>query len=543
MVNDEPWWKSAVVYQIYPRSFMDASGDGGGDLEGVLQRLDYLNDGTERSLGVDALWLSPVYPSPMVDFGYDISDYCDIHPLFGSLDTFKRLLEEAHRRGIRVLMDLVLNHTSDQHPWFKEARASRTSPKRDWYVWHDGVNGKPPNNWYTFFSGKPWKLGGSTWEWDEPTRQYYLHSFCVEQPDLNWRNPEVRAAARDVVRFWLDLGVDGFRMDVVNWVIKDDAWRSNPVELSLTPPDWQRHVYDRNRPETHEVLKEIRRWVDAWPDKMLVGEVFLNDAREAVSYQGQGDELHMAFNFAFLFQPWKARAFWDRIVEYEGLLPEGAWPNYTLSNHDQPRHFSRYGKGEESLPRARVAAAMLLTLRGTPFVYYGEELGMSDLKLSREEIQDPPGRMYWPFFKGRDPARSPMQWSAGPNAGFSKGTPWLKVHPGHERVNVESQADDPESLLSFYRRFIWARKATPALQRGTFVPLKRRPDDVLAWMREHEGQRAVVLLNFSGKEATVELDQVPEGAFRVLVSTHAQGQLELRRRMRLARYEVLVLLA
>jgi alpha-glucosidase len=517
-VTDFPWWKTGVVYQIYPRSFLDASGDGVGDLEGVIQKLGYLGD-----LGIDAIWLSPIYPSPQIDFGYDISDYCDIDPLFGDLPTFRRLLDEAHRRGIRVLMDLVLNHTSTRHPWFLESRASRESAKRNWYLWHDGAGGRPPNNWYTPFSGRALTLGGSAWEWDAPTRQFYLHSFAVEQADLNWRNPQVVRAAHDVVRFWLEMGVDGFRMDVVNYFIKDDQLRSNPIALSLRPPDWQRHVYDRNRPETHALLKEIRRIAGGYGERMLVGEVFLNDPREVVRYYGDNDELHLAFNFAFLFQPWRARAFLDEALRFESLLPAGAWPTTTLSNHDQPRHFTRYGG---QVARAKVAAAMLLTLRGTPFIYYGEEIGMSDLTLAREEVQDPPGKVYWPFFKGRDPCRSPMQWSDAPNAGFTTGKPWLKVHPGYRDVNVARQSADPGSLLSFYRNLLRARRESPALHRGDFAPLIARPNHVLAFLRTHADQRAAVFLNFSGKPQRVALDRaLPEAEWRTVVATH-EGRAE-----------------
>ena len=371
------WWKEAVIYQIYPRSFSDSNGDGVGDLQGIIDKLDYLK-GSPDSLGVDAIWLSPIYPSPMVDFGYDISDYEDIDPVFGDLKTFKKLLKEAHKRDIKIIMDLVINHTSDQHPWFIESRSSKKNPKRDWYIWQDAIDGKPPNNWMAAF-------GGNAWEWDERTKQYYYHGFTKEQPDLNWRNPEVKKAISKLISYWLDMGVDGFRLDVVNYYFKDKKLRNNPVDFfkGLRPYDIQIHIYDRDRPKVHSVLKSFRKLLDSYDgDRMSVGEVYIEppgNPKLATSYYGdKSDELHMAFNFAFLYCKWDAEKFREAISALEKELKPEDWPNYTLSNHDQIRHIKRYEKGKETIPRMKIAAMLLLTLRGTPFLYYGEEIGMED---------------------------------------------------------------------------------------------------------------------------------------------------------------------
>lgn len=493
METGREWWKDGVMYQIYPRSFADSNGDGIGDLRGIIAHLDHLNDGTDKSLGVDGIWLSPVYPSPMHDFGYDVSDFCAISPEFGRMDDFRALLEEAHARGIRIIMDLVLNHTSHEHPWFQEARSSRTSDKRDWYLWRDGVPGEPPNNWMAAF-------GGRAWEWDPGSQQYYLHSFLPEQPDVNWRHPPLREAMWDVMRFWLDLGVDGFRLDVVNWFLKDAEYRSNPTTLvGRRPYDRQQHVYDRDQGETIELTKEIRLLVDRYPARMTVGEVYKEPpggAQFAASYCANGYGLHLAFNFAFLFCPWRARAFADAVDEWECALGPRCWPTYTLSNHDQPRAYSRYAVGGDTDARARVAAAMLLTLRGTPFLYYGEEIGMRNGRLGKADLRDPLGKRYWPAPVGRDAERTPMQWDASAHAGFSTGTPWLPVNGDYTAVNATMQRDRPDSLLHWYRTLIHLRKREPALHRGTYRRLADTSDAVLSFMREWEHEQIIVLLNF-----------------------------------------------
>lgn len=536
--NDFLWWRDGVIYQIYPRSFADSNGDGVGDLPGILARLDYLNDGTPHSLGVDAVWLSPVYPSPMADFGYDVANYHDIDPVFGTLDDFDRLLDEAHKRGIRVIMDWVANHTSDQHPWFLESRSSRDNSKRDWYIWRDGRGpGKRPNNWQSVF-------GGPAWTWDETTGQWYLHLFLPQQPDLNWRNPQVRQALFDEARFWLDRGVDGFRLDVADAYYKDAELRDNPFKLGLRAFDRQKHLYDWNQPETHQAHKELRKLLDQYPERMAVGEV---SPETAASFYGNGaDELHLAFNFAFLRCPWDAGAFQRVIEAWERALPPGAWPCYVLSNHDVVRHYSRYAAGRFSDARAKVAAALLLTLRGTPFLYYGEEIGMRQGRIPRSELLDPPGKRYWPFYKGRDGCRTPMQWDDGPNAGFTTGKPWLRVNPDYRQVNVAAQSRDPDSVLSFYRRLIWLRKATPALRRGSYLALIQRPVGQLAYLRQTADQAVLVCLNFFSRPATVELDpaRLPATRWRLLLSsTPREADIVHGSHIRLAPYEAAIFVA
>ena len=509
------WWRDAVFYEIYVRSFQDSNADGIGDLPGIIDRLDYLNDGTPKSLGVDALWLTPINPSPMYDFGYDVSDYCAIDPLFGTVEDVDRLIAEAHRRGIRIILDLVPNHTSHQHDWFVESRSSRRSPKRDWYIWRDpSPSNGAPNNWVSSFGGPAWTL-------DATTGQYYLHSFLAEQPDLNYRNPAVVEAIENVIRFWLERGVDGFRVDVIHKMIKDDLLRDNP------PPDpndvhpirdyfGQQHIYDHDRPEVHDIVRSWRRILDAYGQRMMVGEVYLLDARSVVPYYGTRlDELQLAFNFSFLWNPWDAAAFRTRVDEMETLLPEGAQPTYVLSSHDAPRHRSRFDDPAHGAERARVAALMLLTLRGTPFLYYGEELGMRDVEIPPDRICDPVGKRFPSV--GRDPERSPMQWDATLHAGFSRAPDtWLPLAPDADKVNVARQLDDPHSLLSFYQRAIWFRKSSPALLEGTYRAIES-PAETFVYLREHAEQRLLIALNFDGTPQTIALPDAMAGS--LLLST------------------------
>ncbi|HEV8535981.1 MAG TPA: alpha-amylase family glycosyl hydrolase [Candidatus Limnocylindria bacterium] len=489
------WWREGVFYQIYPRSFQDSNGDGVGDLNGITARLDHLNDGTPVSLGVDAIWLSPFYRSPMADFGYDVSDYRDVDPAFGTLADFDRLLAEAHRRGIHVIVDLVPGHTSDRHPWFESARSSRRDPKRDFYVWADPRRGGgSPNNWRSAFP----RVGGA-WTFDRGTGQYYLHHFLPEQPDLNWWNEEVRAAIDDVLRFWLDRGVDGFRVDVAHGLVRDRALRDNPRMQLFGRP--RRRNWDLD--EVHEIHRRWRGILDSYEgDRMAVGEVGVRDLARLVRYHGQDDELQLAFNFRFLDQPsWSAEAFRAEVERWERLLPATAWPDYTLSNHDRHRAASRFGLG-----RPGVAATMLLTLRGTPFLYYGEEIGMVDGTIPAERVVD---------VDGRDPERTPMQWDASPNAGFSSAEPWLPVAAGHEKRNVAAQRDDPDSLFSLYRRLIGTRKGSRALRRGSYRTVPS-PRGVFAYVREADGERVFVALNFTKAHHRVSFGAA-EG--RVLLST------------------------
>ncbi|TGM84542.1 glycoside hydrolase family 13 protein [Leptospira levettii] len=495
------WWKEAVIYQIYPRSFQDSNGDGIGDLEGIIQRLDYLA-GSKDSLGIDAIWLSPVYPSPMFDFGYDISDYEEIDPVFGDIQTFKRLLKEAHKRGIRIIMDLVVNHTSHLHPWFIESRSSVNSPKRDWYIWKQANHNGPPNNWLGAF-------GGSGWEYDKRTGEYYFHSFLKEQPDLNWRNPDVEDAIFRMMKYWLDMGVDGFRLDVVNLYVKDEFFRNNASYFMKGPRpyDKQVHTYDRDRPEMHGILRRMRKLLDSYSEKrMFVGEImqdFPGNVLLPATYCGRNDELHLAFNFMFLFSPWKAERFYQIVKDFESALGEDNWPNYTLSNHDFPRHITRYEKGDETLDRAKLAACMMLTLRGTPFLYYGEEIGMKRQKVPFNKIQDPVGKRYWPFHPGRDPERIPMPWDGSDTTGFTTGKPWLPLYEDSNTLNVESQKQDPNSLFFTYKKLIQIRKDRKSLRKGKLKILLSDDKQALYYRRRDGKEETYIFLNFSSKPVRV----------------------------------------
>lgn len=513
-----PWWQSAVFYQIYPWSFQDSNGDGVGDLRGIRSRLDYLRDGTSASLGVDAIWLSPIYSSPMRDFGYDVADYCNIDPRFGALTDFDELLRDAHRRGIRVIMDLVLNHTSDQHRWFLESRASRHSPTGNWYCWADSKTfGRRPSNWNARF-------GGSSWTWDPSRRQYYLHSFLKEQPDLNWQHPSVRAAMWDVVRFWLDRGVDGFRLDAINWLGKDMRWPNNPFRFGLRGYTRQHHLYDRDQPMVHQIMQELRHVVSAYPDVVLIGEAAADTAGGPASFYGHGnDELHLVFDFRLMKSPWQADRFRRFLSEHVPAIPKGGWPSIVFSNHDQPRHIDRYGAGGDAQARARAAALLLLSLPGTPFLYYGEELGMRNGKLRYRDLRDPYTKHFWPFRPGRDPARTPMQWDTTCQAGFTSGRPWLPVAQDYPQLNVAREASDPRSLWCLYRRLLELRRISPALSRGECRLIEGSPRDCLLYQREartEEGtiDRMLVAVNFVERACEFTL---PAGSShgRVLVST------------------------
>lgn len=485
------WWQRGVIYQIYPRSFMDSDNDGVGDLAGIEQRLDYL-----QWLGVDAIWISPIYPSPMADFGYDVSNYTDVHPLFGTLAEFDRLLEATHARGMRLLLDFVPNHSSDLHPWFLESRSSRENPRRDWYLWSDAAaDGGPPNNWRSVF-------GGSAWEWDELTGQYYYHAFLKEQPDLNWRNPEVQEAMLDVLRFWLDRGVDGFRVDVLWHMVKDARLRDNPPNPDYVPgqPPYEELLasFSTDQPEVHDIVARMRELVDGYEERLLIGEIYLPIAR-LVSYYGEdGSGVHLPFNFQLITLPWDARAIAAAVSEYEGSLPLHGWPNWVLGNHDQPRVASRVGREQ-----ARVAAMLLLTLRGTPTIYYGDELGMHDVAIPPEGIRDPQALNMPGVGRSRDPARTPMQWSAHANTGFSDAESWLPVSMDYPRFNVERERDDPHSMLSLYRSLLMLRSREPALQVGDYTPV---PADgaVICYLREHAGARFLIALNLGHAPTIVE---------------------------------------
>jgi alpha-glucosidase len=481
------WWQTAVIYQIYPRSFQDTNGDGIGDLAGVQQRLPYLAE-----LGVDAIWLSPIYPSPMADFGYDISDYTNIDPIFGSLPQFDSLLTEAHRRGIKIILDLVPNHTSDQHPWFVESRASRDSSKRNWYIWRDPAkDGGPPNNWLSEF-------GGSAWEFDPHTSQYYCHTFLSAQPDLNWWNPDVRTAMYDVMRFWLARGLDGFRVDVIWHLIKDREFRDNPPNPAFRTgePPHQSLVplYTTDRPEVHDAIREMRMIVDEFSDRVLIGEIYLPIERLVAYYGRDLQGLHLPFNFALLSTSWQARLIAQLIDEYEFALPPGGWPNWVLGNHDKPRIASRIGEQQ-----ARCAAMLLLTLRGTPTIYYGDEIGTRQATLNVREIQDPFEKRLPGLGVGRDGCRTPMQWNGEPFAGFSIAKPWLPVEPNYRDRNVARQKDEPASMLQLYRRLIELRRRHEALKIGSYRPIMAA-GEFLLFVREHGGEKLLIALNM-GQES------------------------------------------
>ena len=516
------WWQTAVFYQIYPRSFADGNGDGIGDFPGMTARLDHLRD-----LGVDAIWLSPHFPSPFKDCGYDITDYSNVAPEYGSVDDFVAFLDAAHARGIRVILDLVLNHTSDQHPWFVESRSSRDNPRRDWYIWRDGRDGGAPNNWASIF-------GGSAWTLDPTTGQYYYNVFLKEQPDLNWRNPEVKQAMWDAVRFWLDLGVDGFRLDAIATVFErpdlpDHSYHLSPdqiLDANMLDQEsyWTLMEHQLRQPGVHELLRELRALIDSYPgERVLIGE------DEDVTFHGvDNDELHLVFNFPLL-RTERLTAAHIRANQAERLsaLPAGAWPCNTLGNHDSPRVLSRFGDGVHDAALARLHAALVLTLKGTPFLYNGEEIGMADLELtSLDQIRDtaaskryrlqterqgipPEQARAAALATTRDRCRSPLQWDSGPNAGFSRAgvDTWLPVHASHAQgVNVADQEADPASILNFYRRLLRVRRASPALSGGEYEAIDTDNDVVAFWRRSADpAQQCLVALNFSATQQTLAI--------------------------------------
>ena len=531
MSGSIPWWQRAVFYQVYPRSFADANGDGIGDLPGLIARLDTLAD-----LGVDAIWLSPHYPSPQFDCGYDISEYTAVHPEYGTLADFEYLLAEVHRRGMHLILDLVLNHTSDQHPWFQESRAGRDNPRRDWYVWAEGRGDCPPNDWVSLF-------GGSAWTLDSATGQYYYHCFFKQQPDLNWRNPEVQAAMFAAIRFWLDLGVDGFRLDAINHIFEDPALHDQGVAFSWQDLDYQVRTsqdaqerrklwrirnealrFQTNQPGTHPLMQALRRLVDAYPDRVLIGET------DDVRYHGTAqDELHLVFNFALM----RAERLTPAVVRANqrqrlAALPPDAWPCNTFGNHDTTRVYTHFDDGRHADAWARISAALALTLRGTPFLYNGEEIGMIDLLLDdASQFRDMVAEWLYAYASeylgfsaaealayaarfSRDRCRTPMQWTAGPNAGFCPPdrAPWLPVNPNHVAgVNVADQQADPDSLWHFYRRLLHARKTAPALQVGTYTPLATTSRSCLAFLRHDtvSDQRVIVALNMTDRARVLSL--------------------------------------
>lgn len=531
MKEDFLWWRDGVIYQIYPRSFADSNNDGIGDLAGINTKLDYLKD-----LGVDAIWLSPINPSPDVDFGYDVADYRGIDSKFGNMSDFDMLLDSAHSHNIHIILDLVLNHTSDQHPWFQESRQSINNDYHDWYMWHDAKkNGAVPNNWQSRF-------GGSGWTWDESSSQYYFHMFFKEQPDLNWRNPQVRKNILDMMDFWLRKGVDGFRLDVFNAYFKDPSYKNNPFKPGLPGFERQFHIYDIDQPEMMPLLAEMRSLLDSYPERYVVGETFEATPARAASYSGE-KALNATFDFSFLENGFKAKGFYKTIHQWENLLKDHTWPNYVLNNHDVPRSASRYVRGENDA-RLKVLAAMMLTLRGTPYLYYGEEIGMRDIKIQKKtDVKDPVGRHYWPFYKGRDGCRSPMQWNDQLFSGFSEHSPWLPVHENYKLRNVENQQQDENSIFNFYKKLLQIRKTNAALQKGMYQPLTFDPRRLLAYIRQTPDQIVLVALNFSRRKVgLVVSSRLLKNDWTLLLSTHRDVLPSIEdRRIKLEPYEAMII--
>ncbi|MEL6399142.1 MAG: alpha-glucosidase [Cyanobacteria bacterium J06626_4] len=532
--NSHRWWETGVIYQIYPLTFADDNGDGTGDLRGIIQRLDYLNDGqpdSQQSLGIDAIWLSPVNKSPMVDNGYDIVDYKDICPTFGTLADFDELLDQAHQRHIKIILDLVVNHTSDEHPWFAESASSPDNPKADWYLWQTPFEGQDrPNNWQSYF-------GGTGWTYCEARGQFYFHTFNKNQPDLNWRNAEVRAAVYDIVRFWLDRGVDGFRLDASSVYSKDAYFRDNPLKYGATDKNVYNnyhHLYDKNLPDNHQIIREIRAVIDEYGDRALIGETFIdNRLYDSVIFHGvNNDELHLPITFEFPFSPWYPGYLQREIEKKEKVTPKGAWPCYFLDNHDIPRHLSRWVECSlcvDPQAIAKAAATLLLTVRGTPLLYYGQELGMLDnTDIPEDKLQD---KAVTQSDEGdtpppRDGARTPMQWDDSAHAGFSFGKevePWLPVHENYPEVNVQQELQEPDSILNFYRQLLQVRKQSAALQWGNWRSLIHYPHEHMVYLRETDTETVLVAINFSYEQPLTMDVSVGREAWTVLLSTEFEA--------------------
>lgn len=512
-VPDEPhpWWQHAVFYEIYPRSFADSNNDGIGDLNGIASKLDYLKD-----LGVDAIWISPCFPSPQVDFGYDVSDYENIDPMYGTLADFDHLEGEANQRRIHIILDFVLNHTSDQHPWFLDSRSSRTSAHRDWYIWRDGkAPGQPPNNWLSTF-------GGSAWQYDRKTGQYYYHFFYPQQPDLNWRNPAVKDAMFDVTRFWYKRGVSGFRLDAVDTLFEDPNLHDNPIlpGKNAYGDPIEENKYNDNLPEVHDVLRELRKVADGY-SAVLIGETWTDNITELNRYYGaHNDELQLPMDFLFtMVNKLSPADFRKRIAEVNSA---SGWPTFVISNHDIVRSYDRYGDGAHNDQIAKLMAGLYLTLRGTPIMYYGEEIGMkTTTPTRREDVKDPIGRRGWPKEKGRDGERTPMQWDDSVNAGFSQAKPWLPVPPTYRTHNVSDELKDPNSVLSFYKKVLAVRHANEALLDGDYVALNENDQNVLSYLRLYKNQAVLVALNMSGTEQKPTFDLGSHGfsSAKALIAT------------------------
>jgi alpha-glucosidase len=512
------WWQHAVFYEIYPRSFADSNNDGVGDLNGIASKLDYLKD-----LGVDAIWISPCFPSPQVDFGYDVSDYENIDPMYGTLADFDNLAREAKKRNIHIILDFVVNHTSDQHKWFLDSKSSRTSAHRDWYIWRDGKGpGQPPNNWVSTF-------GGSAWQFDPTTNQYYYHYFYPQQPDLNWRNPAVKDAMFDVTRFWYKRGVSGFRLDAVDTLFEDPNLKDNPIKKpgkNAFGDPFEVNKYNTKLPEVHDILRGLRQVADQY-DAVLIGETWTANVAELNQYYGKGNnELQLPMDFLFtMVNKLSPAEFRKQIAEVNAA---SGWPTFVISNHDIVRSYDRYGDGKHNDEIAKLMAGLYLTLRGTPILYYGEEIGMKTTPpTTREEVKDPIGIKGWPKEKGRDGERTPMQWNDSANAGFTKGTPWLPVPPTYKTHNVADESKDPNSVLEFYKNVLKLRHDNQALLSGSYQAINESDPNVLSYLRVYKGQGVVVALNMSGTAQKVGLELKQNGftsASSLLASSNSSAQ-------------------
>ena len=512
--TDRAWWQHAVIYEVYPRSFADSNGDGIGDLNGITSKLDYL-----QKLGVDAIWITPCFPSPQVDFGYDVSDYVNIDPMYGTLADFDRLVAEAKKRDIRVILDFVVNHTSDQHPWFIDSRSSRTSAHRDWYIWRDGKGpDQPPNNWLSTF-------GSTAWKYDPTTKQYYYHYFYPEQPDLNWRNPAVEKAMFDVTRFWYQRGVAGFRLDAVDTLFEDPKLRDDPVipgEKDKFGRPKLEEKYNKKLPEVHVELQRLRKVADEY-GAVLIGETWTSNVKQLEAYYGHnGDELQLPMDLMMTDLPFSANAFREHVNAVDSAR---GLPTYVITNHDIRRSYSRYGDGAHNDDIAKLMAGFYLTLRGTAVMYYGEEIGMENNDPKRkEDVKDPEGILGWPKEIGRDGERTPMQWNGAANAGFTTGTPWLPVPASVKTHNVEDESRDPNSVLSFYERVLQLRKTEPALVGGAYISLNESDPEVISYLRKSKDGAVLVVLNFSAKAQNPSFDLAKQGLAGAKVTALVQNR-------------------
>ncbi|MBN2790780.1 MAG: alpha-glucosidase [Candidatus Delongbacteria bacterium] len=520
------WWKYGVIYHIYVLSFKDSNGDGYGDIRGIIEKLDHIID-----LGITAIWLSPVFKSPMSDFGYDIDDYYSIDPVFGKMRDIEELILRCHEKNIFIIFDMVMNHTSVKHKWFTESKKSLNSDKRDWYIWKSGKNGKPPNNWKTIY-------GKTAWEYDNNTDQYYYHSFLKEQPDLNWRNPEVKKEFGKIFRFWLDKGIDGFRLDAVNFIIKDIKLRENPglFEIILG----KRKFYSRNRSSSLKLLQHFRKIINSYDNRMLIGEIFALPPGESdvVSYyMSEGDDtLNMAFDFSLLFQKWSASSYFKAIIRSYISMPSKGWPSIVFSNHDLNRNISYDDQ------KARIKLILMLTLKGTPFIYYGEEIGMRNGIIRKNEIKDPMGKIYWPIYKGRDKARTPMQWDDSENSGFSTAAPWLPINKNFENNNISDERSKKNSLFTLTKKLIKLRNSYSSLHKGDWIPLIKGEKGIIAYLRTYGTERTLVVLNFSNTNKKLMHFNKMECVLLLSTGTKKRHKLQFLKNFVIEPYEGLIFL-